>query len=195
MPNLPDYLIINDSSLSNRDILRQVAKPLTFPLSQEDQTSVAILEAKFDGEESCVGLAAPQIGISKQIIIFAVADTEALKKWRPDLTQTMPKTIWINPTYKPLSNETHTDYEGCFSVKDLAGSVARYKTIAYEAYLPDGNKVEGTATGFLARIIQHEIDHLKGTCFIDKVPQEKLFSIEEYRRKRAKEMEKASVES
>lgn len=188
MSNQPTYLVFNDPNCANREILREVAKPIAFPLSVEDQASIDTLEAKFDREENCAGLAAPQIGISKQIIVFAAPDDEKIKKWRPDLTHTMPKTIWINPTYQPVGDETYTDYEGCFSVKNLAGPVARYKTISYMAYLPDGTQVKGQAKGFLARIIQHEIDHLNGTCFIDKVPQDKLFSVEEYRRMRAEEM-------
>ena len=81
-----------------------------------------------------------------------------------------------------------TGYEACFSVKDLAGPVARYKTIRYSAYTPEGTHVEGIARGFLARLIQHEIDHLRGHCFIDYVASGELLPIEEYRKKRQKAM-------
>ena len=100
----------------------------------------------------------------------------------------MVKTIWINPTYQPVGHEKHTDYEGCFSVRDFVGEVPRYKTIRYTAYTPEGQHVEGTAAGFLARLIQHEIDHLNGRCFPDLVSKDKTFPIDEYRKKRQKAM-------
>ena len=189
MPNLPSYVVLNDPQDNRVDVLRQPAKPLTFSLSEEDQEIIQILIDKYDQEENCAGLAAPQIGFSKQVIIFEVPADPQLKKWRPDLVQTMPKTIWINPTYEPIGDEKHFDYEGCFSVKDMAGPVARFKTIRYSAYTPEGEHVEGTAQGFLARLLQHEIDHLRGRCFIDYVAEDDLLPIEEYRRRRQKAME------
>ncbi len=188
MSNLPPYAVINDPQSLNRDVLRQQAAKLSFPLSAADQESARILEEKYDQEKNCAGLAAPQIGISKQIIVFGVFADEKLQKWRPDLTDTMEKTIWVNPSYEPVGDEMNTDFEGCFSVNDVGGPVARYKTIRYQAYRPDGSKVNGEANGFLARVIQHEVDHLRGKLFIDHVPEEQLFSIEEYRRKRAEKM-------
>jgi len=187
--NLPSYVILNDPQDNRVNVLRQPAQSLTFPLSKEDREIVQILTDKFEQEDNCAGLAAPQIGFAKQIIIFEVPDDPKLKKWRPDLVQTMPKTVWINPTYEPLGDEKHSDYEGCFSVKDMAGPVARFKTIHYSAYTLEGEHVEGRAEGFLARLLQHEIDHLRGRCFIDYVPDGELLSIEEYRKRRQKAME------
>lgn len=187
---LPDYVILNDPEGTNADVLRVPAQPLMFPLSVDDQESVRILEAKFDQEENCAGLAAPQIGIGKRIIVFAVPDDPKLKAWRSDLTQAMPKTIWINPSYEPLDNDhQHTDYEGCFSVLDLAGPVSRFMKIQYKAFTPEGAFVEGVAEGFLARVIQHEVGHLNGLCFIDLVEEGELLPIEEYRRRRQAAME------
>jgi peptide deformylase len=189
MPHLPDYVIINDPHCANKDVLRTPAEALSFPLSEQDRAIIETLERKYDQEENCAGLAAPQIGFNKRAIVFAVLDDLQLKKWRPDLTDTMPKTIWINPSYEPVNQEKHVDYEGCFSVNGVAGPVERYKTIRYTALTPEGQEVQGIANGFLARLIQHEIDHLNGTLFIDLVPQEKLLSIEAYREKRAKALD------
>lgn len=190
---LPDYLILNNPEETNIHVLRRSAQPLTFPLSEEDQESVRILEAKFDQEAGCMRLAAPQIGIGKQIVIFAVPDDPALKKWRSDVVQTMPKTIWINPSYKPLEdNHRRTDYEACFSVQGLAGPVSRFTKIQYEAWNSQGLPVEGVAEGLLARVIQHEVDHLDGRCFIDLVPEGELLSMEEYLRKREAAMQGTS---
>jgi peptide deformylase len=190
MSDLPNYVVIKDLDAKRPPVLSQGAEEISFPLSGEDLSVIKTLEAKFDAEENCAGLAAPQIGFGKQIIVFAVEPNKELKKWRPDLIQTMPKTIWINPTFEAVGEDTHTDYEGCFSVENLAGPVARYKTIRYSANLIEGTKVEGMASGFLARVIQHEIDHLRGQCFIDLVEPNELYTIEEYRKLRAQAMEK-----
>lgn len=188
---LPEYVVINSTVSSEKThVLLKPCEKIQFPLSEADRAIVATLETKFDLEENCAGLAAPQIGYNKQIIIFAVYDDPEMKKWRPDLVETLPKSIWINPYYEAIGDEVHTDYEGCFSVHDLAGPVKRFKTIRYVAYLPSGEKVEGIATGFLARVIQHEVDHIRGILFIDYVEQELLFSITQYRQMRQKEMEK-----
>ena len=137
------------------------------------------------------GLAAPQIGFSKQAIIFAVGDTPEIKKWRPDISDTLPKSIWLNPCYTPINDQKNSDYESCFSVGEWAGEVERFKSINYTAYLPNGECIYGSARGFLARAIQHEIDHLNGILFIDLVPKDKLLTIEEYRRKRAERIKEA----
>lgn len=182
---LPDYVAINSAQAPLiKKVLRTSAEPFTFPLSDEDCKIIAMLVAKYDNEVNIAGLAAPQIGFAKQAIVFAVADDPELKKWRPDLTQTIPKTIWLNPSYEAIGEDTHEDYEACFSVLNLSGPVKRYKTIRYQAYDLDGQLIEGIATGFLARVIQHETDHIHGKLFIDYVAPEKLISIEEYRQKR-----------
>jgi len=190
--DLPDYVVLDleHPEDSYTRVLREPAEPFVFPLSDDDKSIIQTLIDKFDQEENCAGLAAPQIGINKQVIVFKVPDDPEYKKWRPDLTDTMPKTVWINPSYVPLGEEKHSDYEGCFSVKDLAGPVPRFKSIRYSAYAPEGEYVEGIARGFLARLIQHEIDHLKGTLFIDYVREGELLPIEEYRKKRREAMEK-----
>ncbi len=188
MTDLPSYVYLDDPQDKRASVLRNPAEVVAFPLSKEDEEIIRILSDKYAQEDNCAGLAAPQIGFSKQIIIFEVPDDASLKKWRPDLTQTMAKTIWINPTYEPVEQEKHTDYEACFSVKEVAGPVARFKTIRYSAYTPDGQQVTGIAEGFLARLIQHEVDHLRGRCFVDHVEPSKLMLIEEYRKKRKQEM-------
>lgn len=184
------YVVINDQSQSaqKRSVLNEPAQKVTFPLSAEDQEIVRQLEYNFDNEENCAGLAAPQIGLAKQIIIFAAPDDDDMKKWRPDFTQSMPKALWFNPHYEPLGEDKNEDFEACFSVADLAGPVARFKKIKYRAQLSDGSIIEGIAEGFLARIIQHEIDHINGIIFTKHVEKNKIFSIKEYR---ARQQERA----
>ncbi len=182
--SLPNYEVINVAQPQEHSVLRKPAQVLQFPLCPEDINDIQILEAKFDQEQNCSGLAAPQIGISKRVIVFAAPENPEYKKWRPDFTQSMPKSIWINPSYEPIGSDQHEDYEACFSVGEMAGPVKRYKKISYRAYDLHGQLIEGSAEGFLARIIQHETDHVYGILFIDLVPEGKLLPIAEYRRRR-----------
>lgn len=186
---LPSYVTLKH--LNDRNpILQTMAMPFVFPLSEEDQRDIQTLIAKFDAEENCSGLAAPQIGIHKQAIVFAVIDCAIIRQWRPDATEFMPKTIWLNPSYEALSNTIHDDYEACFSVEGFAGKVPRYHKIRYEAYTPTGELIQGEATGFLARVIQHEIDHVHGILFIDRTNPDAIMPMDVYRQLRAKALSK-----
>jgi peptide deformylase len=184
---LPDYVTLESP---NAKVLTQPAASYTFPLSSADLEEINTLREKYESEENCAGLAAPQIGISKQAIVFKVENDQDVARWRPDLKQTMPQTLWLNPSYEPLKKEgqadfeTHIDYEACFSVKGVAGPVKRYTKIAYKAYDIQGKLIEGIATGFLARVIQHETDHIRGKLYIEYVAPEDLLPVEEYRRMR-----------
>lgn len=82
-----------------------------------------------------------------------------------------------------LAGDAVEDYEGCFSVEGYAGAVPRWKRIAYTAVLPTGEEVNGELEGYLARIVQHEVDHLDGVLFTDRAT--KLLPVEEYRAMRA----------
>ena len=186
---LPKYVVINDEASANKAVLRTPAEKVTFPLNSKTQEIIHNLQSKFDLEDNCAGLAAPQIGYDQSIIVFAVEDDEDIKKFRPDLTDTMPKSIWINPSWAPLTAEKTTDWEACFSVADRVGRVPRYTEISYEAWAPSGEKIEGTSRGFLARLIQHEVDHLNGKLFIDYVPENELLTREEFNKLREEESE------
>lgn len=191
----PKSYVVFDMSEKRPEILSRPAKKVDFPLSAEDLKSVQILEQQFDHEENCAGLAGPQIDIDKQIIVFAAPENPQLKKWRPDFVQAMPKTIWINPVYEGIEVEgVHEDYEACFSVKEMAAPVQRYKKIRYCAYDINGKKIEGIAEGFVARIIQHEVDHVHGKLYVDLADPSKILPVEEYRAKRKAAMESMTEE-
>jgi peptide deformylase len=183
---LPEYVVFNDPSCPNPEVLKRPAESVTFPLDRETQEIISHLEAKFDQEENCAGLAAPQIGYGKRIIVLEVPDDEELKKYRPDLSDTLPKSIFINPSYKGLGEDKTIDWEACFSVGQVAAKVARFTEITYEAWTPEGKKISGKAKGFLARLLQHEIDHTDGKLFIDHVSEEELVTFEEMRKRRAR---------
>lgn len=184
--------IVFDMKKDRPDIYSKRADKISFPLSSQDLKDIQILEQQFDHEDNCAGLAAPQIGISKQVIVFATPDDPNIKKFRLDCVQEMPKTLWINPEYVGVEEDgMREDYEGCFSIAEMAGMVNRYNTIQYRAYDINGRLVEGVAKGFLARIIQHEIDHLYGILYTDRITDPgKIIPMEEYRA-----MRKAAMES
>ncbi len=185
--------VVFDMKKERPDIYCRPAQKISFPLSKEDMKDIQALEQQFDYEDTCAGLAAPQIGISKQVIVFATPEDPNIKKFRPDFIQEMPKTLWINPEYEGVEEDGfHEDYEGCFSIAEMAGMVKRYNTIQYYAYDIDGRLVKGGARGFLARIIQHEIDHVHGILYIDRITDPgKIIPIEEYRALRKAAMESA----
>lgn len=185
--------VVFDMKKERPDIYCRPAQKVSFPLSKVDIKDIQALEQQFDYEDNCAGLAAPQIGISKKVIVFATPDDPKIKKFRPDFIQEMSKTLWINPEYVGVEEEGfREDYEGCFSIPEMAGMVNRYNTIHYRAYDIDEKLVEGIAKGFLARIIQHEIDHLHGILYIDRITDpRKIIPIEEYRALRKAAMESA----
>jgi peptide deformylase len=87
--------------------------------------------------------------------------------------------VFINPEIVKAEGEPTEELEGCLSVKDIYGSVLRYPKVKVKALNLDGQPVRVTATGFLARVFQHEIDHTNGIVFVDRVDNpRKLFRLE-----------------
>jgi peptide deformylase len=77
--------------------------------------------------------------------------------------------VFINPEITKAEGELEQDYEGCLSVSDIYGNVPRYNKIRLRALNENGQEIRVKAEGFLARVIQHEVDHLNGTLFIDHI--------------------------
>jgi peptide deformylase len=110
-----------------------------------------------------VGLAAPQIGQSLRLVVMRlIADRSAAD-------EPLRMMALINPELEPISDEIELGWEGCLSVPELRGVVPRYKHIGYRGWLPDGIRVEGEFSGFQARILQHEVDHLDGIIYLDRM--------------------------
>ncbi|MBS0185120.1 MAG: peptide deformylase [Proteobacteria bacterium] len=186
LQNVPFFVIENKD---HQNVLRSISHPVTFPLSQEDKELIKTLKHKVNITEFCGGLAAPQIGISKRIIAFQVM--EKVLKFRRDVEFLMPMTILINPSYMPHAEEGKSlDWEGCFSVQSQMGKVWHFKTITYFGQTEEGESIEGIARGYLARLLQHEIDHLDGKLAIDFYdPLSPRGPLEEMRKIRLKEIE------
>jgi len=111
------------------------------------------------------GIAAPQVGINKRIAIIQVDKEKCSYKDCEDV----PLTIMINPTWKNLSNDKDVQFEACLSVPQIRGEVERYKEIEVTYYNEKGEKIVKKVSGFTARDIQHECDHLDGIIFLEKV--------------------------
>ncbi|MEO6800281.1 MAG: peptide deformylase [Rhodanobacter sp.] len=111
-----------------------------------------------------VGLAAPQIGVDLQLVIFGFEHSERY----PDAPE-VPQTILLNPAITPLSRDMEEGWEGCLSVPGLRGAVSRFSLIRYEGVGPKGERIERTAEGFHARVVQHECDHLIGRLYPSRI--------------------------
>ena len=106
------------------------------------------------------GLAAPQIGVSKQVVIFGVHKNPRY----PDAEE-VPDTVLINPTLHALSDELEDGWEGCLSVPGMRGVVPRHTRLRYTGYDEYGVPIDRTVDGFHARVVQHECDHLWGILY------------------------------
>ncbi len=126
----------------------------------DDMTSATISWDESRDHEVGVALAAIQVDKPKRIIII-----------RDDLDnkENVSFTAYINPKIIKLYGDIVEEFEGCLSVPDVYGKVPRYAKVKIQALDLDGKTVNLTASGFLAKIFQHEIDHTEGILFIDKI--------------------------
>jgi len=111
-----------------------------------------------------VGLAAPQIGLSLQIVVAEIRPTSTRKK----LKRSLPSVL-INPKVVEFSKSVASDYEGCLSLPGIYAKVPRSTSVVVQYLNEYGQRVTEKASGLWARIYQHEIDHLNGICFMDRV--------------------------
>jgi peptide deformylase len=106
------------------------------------------------------GLAAPQIGVGLQVVIFVVENNPRY----PD-AELVPYTVLVNPVLTPLDDEMEDGWEGCLSVPGMRGVVPRHLHLRYQGYDQYGNPIDRTVGGFHARVVQHECDHLIGVLY------------------------------
>jgi len=112
-----------------------------------------------------VGLAAVQVHESMQVAVLEVADNA-----RYPGKDAVPLSVLVNPEIVPLDDETEDDWEGCLSIPEIRGRVPRYKRLRVTALDRDGHALDFVAEGFHARVIQHEVDHLRGHVYMDRMP-------------------------
>ncbi|HET8806772.1 MAG TPA: peptide deformylase [Methylophaga sp.] len=154
---LPDWQILE----LGHPLLREQAKPVTDIESAETQQLLNDL-LSFVSQKRGMGIAAPQVGISKQIFIMCSHPNQRY----PNAPE-MPPTCVINPQIVSMNGSTEKDWEGCLSIPGLRALVPRAETVKVRYITRDGEQVETTYHGFLARLFQHEFDHLQGRLFID----------------------------
>ncbi|KXW56299.1 peptide deformylase [Ferrovum sp. PN-J185] len=144
-------------------LLRQVAKSVD---QFNTPALMSLLEDMFDTMAYLdgAGLAAPQIGVSLRVVIFGVKHNARY----PDAEE-VPLTVLINPIITPLTEELEEDWEGCLSVPGLRGRVPRYTVIRYQGSDEHGNIIDRTVSGFHARVVQHECDHLDGVLYPSRI--------------------------
>lgn len=142
-------------------VLRKKAEPVKNPQDLKIKELAANMIATMKSAKG-VGLAAPQIGVSLRIFTANIEEKIL---------------VFINPEVKDISTEKIPFEEGCLSVQKIWGPVIRPKKLTIKALDENGEPIKIRAKGLLARVIQHEMDHLDGKLFIDKA--EKLYTIEE----------------
>ncbi|MDP3281380.1 MAG: peptide deformylase [Nitrosomonas sp.] len=150
-------------------ILLEVAKPVDqfdtpelHALIQDMQDTMAHLNG--------AGLAAPQIGVSLQVVIFGFEKNQRY----PDADE-VPFTVLLNPQLTPLSDEQEDGWEGCLSVPGMRGMVPRYAQLRYQGVDQYGAAIDRTVSGFHARVVQHECDHLQGILYPMRIKDFRLF--------------------
>jgi peptide deformylase len=153
-------------------LLRQVAEPVTrfdaellHLISDMDETMRALNGA---------GIAAPQIGVSKRVVIFEMNENPRYPYIAP-----IPFTVLVNPEITILGEEQDEGWEGCLSVPGMRGLVPRYKQLRYRGFDQYGEPIDRTVQGFHARVVQHEVDHLDGVLFPQRVRDLRNFGFEE----------------
>ena len=138
-------------------------------------------------EYNGVGLAAPQVHEELRLFVAQVIRDQDDEDENEDAGRKPEVLALINPEIKPASRHIEEDWEGCLSIPDLRGLVPRYRDISVKGYDRTGRPIELQASGFMARVIQHETDHLDGVLFLDRMKSmESLSFIEEFARYHAK---------
>lgn len=147
-------------------ILRQRAEPVADPRAPEIRRLVAdMVETMIDADGA--GLAAPQVHVPLRLVVFQAPENRI----DPDLSESerfdhsTPLTVLINPEVEILEGEIEAGWEGCLSVPGLRGLVSRPSSIRYSGFDTQGQSVARAAKGFHARVVQHEVDHLDGILY------------------------------
>jgi peptide deformylase len=156
----------NDEGENPKDIsvLRKKSVDLPVPLDKESREIIqTLIESFLEKKDEAVGLAAPQIGINKRVIVFRSKGFEEKSKIRNagDIE------VLVNPRINQERGEKVTAPEGCLSCPEIQVEVSRFPEIKVRALDARGEKINKRYEDFVARVIQHEIDHLDGKLIVD----------------------------
>jgi peptide deformylase len=120
------------------------------------------------------GIAAPQIGVLQRVVIFGLTHNPRYPDAEP-----VPQTVLINPQIELLGDDTEEGWEGCLSVPGMRGLVPRYKVLRYRGVDELGQAIDRTVSGFHARVVQHEVDHLDGVLYPTRIRDLRKFGFSE----------------
>lgn len=154
-------------------VLLQVAKPVDRFDSSELHSLIQDMHDTMIHLNGA-GLAAPQIGVSLQVVIFGFANNPRYPR-----AEEVPFTVLINPRLTLLSDEQEDGWEGCLSVPGMRGVVPRYVHLRYQGMDQYGCAIDRTVSGFHARVVQHECDHLQGILYPMRIKDFRLFGFTE----------------
>ncbi|MGD8524857.1 MAG: peptide deformylase [Thioalkalispiraceae bacterium] len=166
-------MAVKETLKMGHPLLLQVAEPVrdfnTPALDMLIQDMYDTMEA-----QNGAGLAAPQIGVSQRVVIFWV---EANPRY-PQV-EAVPNTVLINPVIEVLDKKTEDGWEGCLSVPGMRGLVPRHKHIRYSGFDQHGEPIQREANDFHARVVQHEVDHLDGILYPQRITDLRFFGYED----------------
>jgi peptide deformylase len=124
--------------------------------------------------ENGAGLAAPQIGVGLQVVIFGVEKNSRY----PDAEE-VPYTVLVNPVVKPITQIMEEDWEGCLSLPGMRGMVPRFSRVRYHGFDQFGKSIDRSVDGFHSRVVQHECDHLQGILYPMRITNFRMFGYTE----------------
>jgi peptide deformylase len=153
-------------------VLRQVA-PRVERFDDELESLVADMDDTMRSLDGA-GIAAPQIGVSLRVVIFEVQENPRYPHVAP-----VPYTVLVNPELTPLGDEQDEGWEGCLSVPGMRGLVPRFHKLRYRGFDLHGAPIDRTVEGFHARVVQHEVDHLDGILYPQRVLDLRNFGFED----------------
>jgi peptide deformylase len=153
-------------------VLRQVALPVA-RFDAELEALVADMDETMRALHGA-GIAAPQIGVSQRVVIFEVQENPRYPHVAP-----VPYTVLVNPELTPLGDEQEEGWEGCLSVPGMRGLVPRFNRLRYRGFDLQGAPIDRTVEGFHARVVQHEVDHLDGILYPQRVRDLRDFGFED----------------
>jgi peptide deformylase len=153
-------------------LLQQVAAPV-------ERFDAELAELVADMQDTMralhgAGIAAPQIGVSRRVVIFEVQENPRYPHVPP-----VPYTVLINPQLTILGEEQEDGWEGCLSVPGMRGRVPRFRRLRYRGVGLEGEPIDRTVEDFHARVVQHEVDHLDGVLYPQRIRDLRDFGFED----------------
>jgi peptide deformylase len=159
-------------------VLRRPAAPVPVPADAELRRLIDDMVETLHAQGG-TGIAAPQVFHARRVIAFFVDGARAQRRDRalglPTPTDAeeaaVALTVLLNPELAPIDPDSAPveDWEGCLSIPGLTGRVPRWPRIRYRGWTPEGRRIARTASGFHARVVQHELDHLDGVLYPDRL--------------------------